>query len=81
MLLTAVVCACLLILAVLVAVSAVRRRRLRKALDRMRAAEPGEAIAMQFGYAVMLLRRAGLGEPPAESREAELNREAMFKNF
>lgn len=79
-LLTAVVCACLLILAVLVAVSAVRRRRLRKALDRMRAAEPGEAIAMQFGYAVMLLRRAGLGEPPAESREAELNREAMFSD-
>ena len=35
---------------------------------------------MQFGYAVMLLRRAGLGEPPAESREAELNREAMFSD-
>ena len=60
-LLTAVVCACLLILAVLVAVSAVRRRRLRKALDRMRAAEPGEAIAMQFGYAVMLLPERGSG--------------------
>lgn len=73
----------LLILAVLAAAAAVvrtvlRRRRLKKRLAALQAAEPREAVAGWYGYAVYLQERTGLTLPDPDA--AALNREALFSS-
>ena len=67
----------LLLLGLLILVL-VRRGRLRRALRRIDEAEDRDAIALRYGYAVLLLRHLR-GTPPAGGEEAAaLNREALF---
>ena len=62
-----------------IAFCAVRRRKLRKALEKIGQSDNRSAIAMLYGYAVMLAEKARITEDPDETARS-LNREAMFSD-
>lgn len=69
-----------LMLAALLAVILMKRRKFRKAMAAMEAAPNRDAIAMAFGYARKLLTTCGAPEVAGSERAEELNREALFSN-
>ena len=65
-------------------VLALRRRRLSEAKRKMQQAKDegnyAEAIALQFGYASMLMKEAGIKETPGLEDMRKLNEEARFSD-
>lgn len=55
-----------------------RYRKFAAAMQAMKAADHKEAIAMQYGYAAMLLSKASVEDVPDALKAKELNQEAMF---
>ena len=58
---------------------AVRRRKLRRALEKISSSDNRSAVAMLYGYAVMLAEKARITEDPDDTARS-LNREAMFSD-
>lgn len=58
---------------------AVRRRKLRRALEKISSSDNRSAVAMLYGYAVMLAEKARITEDPDDIARS-LNREAMFSD-
>lgn len=79
----ALILALLVVLLLMLILRIIReRRKLRRALGRIYEAENREAIASLYGYARLLLKKAGAENSDlAGEKEAEaLNREALFSN-
>lgn len=68
-----------LLLIILIVIMAVRRGKLKKALDKIKDLDNKTCIAGLYGYAAMLLKKVHVEESVNE-RADELNSEAMFSN-
>ncbi|MBO4359607.1 MAG: transglutaminase domain-containing protein [Eubacteriaceae bacterium] len=62
-----------------VTLCAIRRRRLRKALEKIGSSDNRSAVAMLYGYALLLLQKASITDEEDEAAKS-LNREAMFSD-
>jgi hypothetical protein len=83
-----------LLLVLLIVIALVRRGKLKKALEKIKASDNKTCIAGLYGYADMLLKKAKIGESvsdeddltnqaaakPDHAAAAKLNCEAMFSN-